>query len=442
MKVEVELPQINPIKKKDDSPKQNGVKRNNANQLPQPQNQNNSRNNSNQLKLNCHSNKHLHSKQTKGNSKFNLKSNFQVLGHKHQLNLSSNTNISLNANSKSFSIGLQQNLKSAITLLFQVSTPNVQNALKDFTSQQVISSLLLSGGISTELQNNSELHNKTVKTFIDTPLFKQLLTTLSLTIPSGHPITNLQNLWGDCGGIFSDSGCSQTGKDLEIVALKYAKILASGDLQTLVKLTEVIQKGQDKPENVDTKLNELLKQIISKGEKVAVKQAQTANMSYPKNGKVVASYSLNKELIVDKQQIQQPKSQNAQNVVLDDKLLFNVKEKTAIVEFYTEKTETALRKQLDYYPHYAYDQQISAFANPDEAHFGKDEFLENYYDEIETWLESGKHRFVKDFEFDKPLGMIVDRGESEFITADKVRVVLVRDGSVDGWHFMRSFLVS
>jgi hypothetical protein len=69
------------------------------------------------------------------------------------------------------------------------------------------------------------------------------------------------------------------------------------------------------------------------------------------------------------------------------------------------------------------------------------DFIDLYHNDIAEWLESGKHRFVKDYDFDKPVGVVVERGSDGVFTANTARFVLVRDGSVQGWHFLKSFLV-
>lgn len=444
MKVKIDLPQIN---QKNSSHGSKGLELNNVKQSRKRLLYRTSRTRGQDGKLD-HSNKHLDSSHIKRNAKGRWKNGLRILRNEQHLNFSANANVRLNASSKGFSIGLNQNIRTVIALLFHASTPEIQNALSDFTGQQLISSLLLSGGITAEFQSKIGGHSKTLDMLTDKLAFKQLIIILSQTIPSNTPILDVQNLWEGCGGIFGDSGCSQTGRDLEIVAFKYAEALRSSELRTLVKLTEVLQKGQENNSRIDTKLYELLERIIARAEKMVVKQSQNSHLSFVRNEQTsrttsfAAKTNFEKDIKDTQKQLNKPKISNAQSISEKDQIFAFTRDTATQGEFYSEKTELALRKQLEYYPHYAYEQQNSIFENRSDAQLGKQLFLNNYYDEIESWLESGKHRFVKDFEFDKPLGMIVDRGQSGFITADTIRVVLVRDGSVDGWHFLRSFVVS
>jgi hypothetical protein len=101
----------------------------------------------------------------------------------------------------------------------------------------------------------------------------------------------------------------------------------------------------------------------------------------------------------------------------------------------------SLRQFLEFNPAFVFDNSASAFDNPDDARQAQRDFVDLYRDDIAVWLESGKHRFVKDFDFDKPVGVVVVRGRDDVFTANCARFVLVRDGSVQGWHFLKSFLV-
>jgi hypothetical protein len=102
--------------------------------------------------------------------------------------------------------------------------------------------------------------------------------------------------------------------------------------------------------------------------------------------------------------------------------------------------EAALRQFLEFNPAGAFDRTASVLQNPDDARRARSEFADLYRDDIDSWLKSGNHRFVKEIDLEKPLGVVVERGGDCF-TAGRMRVVLVRDGSVQGWHFLRSFLV-
>nr|HQU86896.1 hypothetical protein [Pyrinomonadaceae bacterium] len=104
--------------------------------------------------------------------------------------------------------------------------------------------------------------------------------------------------------------------------------------------------------------------------------------------------------------------------------------------------EGALRQFLEFNPAFMQDKSASAFTNSDDARQAQKDFVSAYQTEIEQWLRSGNHRLVKDIEFEKPIGIVVEREREGYFSASKARIVLVRDGSVQGWHFLKSFLVS
>ena len=102
---------------------------------------------------------------------------------------------------------------------------------------------------------------------------------------------------------------------------------------------------------------------------------------------------------------------------------------------------SSLRQFLEFNPAFAFDNSASAFKNSDDALDAQNSFVNQYQDDIDNWLKSGNHRFVKDFELEKPVGVVVERSSDGIFTSSMIRIVLVRDGSVQGWHFLKSFLI-
>jgi hypothetical protein len=100
-----------------------------------------------------------------------------------------------------------------------------------------------------------------------------------------------------------------------------------------------------------------------------------------------------------------------------------------------------LKNFLEFNPASITERSASSFVNPDDARHAQQQFSSNNHDEIEQWINSGNHRFVKEIDLDKPIGGVVERGSDDFFPATKARIVLVRDSSPQGWHFLKSFLV-
>lgn len=102
---------------------------------------------------------------------------------------------------------------------------------------------------------------------------------------------------------------------------------------------------------------------------------------------------------------------------------------------------SVLRQHLEFNPAFAFDRAASAFHDPREARDAQRDFVQTYRDDIDEWLESGRHRLVKEFDFGRPVGVVVEKGGSDVFEVAAARFVLVRDGSVQGWHFLKAFLV-
>lgn len=373
------------------------------------------------------------------NGILNGKSGLQILGEVDNSFLKTNINVSLNANNKGFSIGLTQNIQTAISLTFQNSTQVVQDQLRNFSSQQITKAIMITLGISDQLRNsvNSNINDQLIRD--NNSVLKHIFIELYESLPSQQRKQKHIEFDNKCRYIIKECCIAKTAGDLEVFSKGLAKNIQQDDIKAIIKLVNIIQNAEINSGKYSEKINGQILQLLTLGENKTLKYAQIENLNYLNSSS--DQTNLRTEKIIYRQTDNNLKQQT--NDTLADRFIISESDKDkGKKEFYNEKTESTLRKQLDFYPHYAYDLQISSFEKVDEAVLGKQEFVNSHFDEIDAWLESGKHRLVKDFEFDKPLGMIVDRGESGFITADKIRVVLVRDGSVEGWHFLRSFLVS
>ena len=119
------------------------------------------------------------------------------------------------------------------------------------------------------------------------------------------------------------------------------------------------------------------------------------------------------------------------------------KRKTRLLrDLQTNNLHNNLKNFLEFNPAFVAERAVSSFVNPDDARHAQQHFTSHHTDEIEQWLNSGNHRFVKEIDLDKPIGIVVERGAEDFFSASKARIVLVRDSSAQGWHFLKSFLVT
>ena len=121
----------------------------------------------------------------------------------------------------------------------------------------------------------------------------------------------------------------------------------------------------------------------------------------------------------------------------------NAEEKSAVLrDLQNNNLHSNLKNFLEFNPALATDRSASSFNNTEDARHAQQHFTNTSHDEIEQWLKSGNHRFVKEIDLDKPVGIVVERGTEDFFSASKARIVLVRDSSAQGWHFLKSFLVT
>lgn len=105
------------------------------------------------------------------------------------------------------------------------------------------------------------------------------------------------------------------------------------------------------------------------------------------------------------------------------------------------ESEAALRQFLAFNPSAQADSGASAFFSEQVAESSARIAVDSSQRAIVDWLASGRHRFVTEVDLGKPIGIVIDRATDECFTASHIRVVLVRDGSVLGWHLFKSCLV-
>jgi len=104
------------------------------------------------------------------------------------------------------------------------------------------------------------------------------------------------------------------------------------------------------------------------------------------------------------------------------------------------KSENWLKQRLNSEPD---TESASSFYNDNIANLTQGKFVKQFRQEIEAWLTSGEGRFVRVIEMDKPIGIVVARSKKgdplPAVITKKARLVLLRDNSSQGWHFLTCF---
>jgi hypothetical protein len=109
-------------------------------------------------------------------------------------------------------------------------------------------------------------------------------------------------------------------------------------------------------------------------------------------------------------------------------------------EKHVGKSENWLRKRLQNEPDL---NMASSFRNESITNRTQGKFVKQFREEIEVWLNSKQGKpFVKDFNMDELVGIVVERGRNgafRAVETKRVRVIIVRDSSAQGWHILTSF---
>jgi Bacterial CdiA-CT RNAse A domain len=108
------------------------------------------------------------------------------------------------------------------------------------------------------------------------------------------------------------------------------------------------------------------------------------------------------------------------------------------LEKHVGKSETWLRQRLQNDPDIG--DYASSFRNEAIANRAQGRFVNRFKADIDNWLKDGSNRrLVVQFDMGEAVGIVVERGKSGAVTTSKVAVVLVKDSSPQGWHFLTSF---
>lgn len=307
-------------------------------------------------------------------------------------------------------LNISEKMQVAVELLPVHVPPKAIENLQNFKAQEILNGLLLARGLIVPNEQQADVRN--------------LVAFKAAVLPPEVSMTTLRDVGQLVKVLIADTAMLKTTANLDLAVQKFVKILlANNELGVLLATVNLASQTQSQGGLISRSLAlaqiyRLIDQLIQAGEK-AMKEAAPENAS--------------KNILLKERNV----FQSAGLSVIDEA----DEQNTLVGKLHTNDAAGSLRQFLEFNPAFVFDNSASAFNNPDDARQAQKDFINIYHDDIEQWLRSGNHRLVKDFDFDRPVGVVVERNNSNIFTANTARFVLVRDGSVQGWHFLKSFLV-
>jgi hypothetical protein len=305
-------------------------------------------------------------------------------------------------------LNLHARMHITAELILRYLSKTQAHVLLNHSAKQILNGLLLARGFALTADKFFPRHD--------------IFSAKKFPLPYNVPPVVIRNLGNAVKALIVEARLAQTPKDLEVAVEKFLRNPSGKNnldaLASAVKLAEQFGlKGNIESEaDVPEKIAELVKFLILAGDKALQSVADAFDAA---EGELLT----------------------AQNADVPEGAELERNYETIWSGDSSAEAEGALRRQLEFNPFLQNERAASAFENPSEASRAQEEFTNRFHNEIEQWLQSGNHRFVKDLELEKPIGIVVERGTSGFFMADTARIILVRDGSVQGWHFLKSFLV-
>ncbi len=305
-------------------------------------------------------------------------------------------------------LNVKEKMHVAVELLPNHLPAKALESIQNHKANEVLNALLLARGLVSANELPAEVRN--------------LVMLKSSVLPSEVSITALRDVGQLVKVLINDTSAAKTTANLDLAVQKFVKILlANNELGVLLATVSLASQAQNQGGLVSRSLAlaqiyELINRMIAAGEKALRDASNTSQTALQKDRNIFQSAGLAVVDETDDAQLQL----NRQSV---------------------SEAAGSLRQFLEFNPAAAFDNSTSAFNNPDDARHAQKDFINLNHDDIAAWLESGNHRLVKDFDFDKPVGVVVERAADGIFNATTARFVLVRDGSVQGWHFLKTFLV-
>lgn len=286
---------------------------------------------------------------------------------------------------------------------------DVAESLRSFQPKEILSGLFLVRGLVIAQENTADVRN--------------LVAFQSRVLPDEISLTALRDVGLLVKILISDAIGAKSAANLDQAVQKFIRfLLANNELGVLLASVSLAAQTRYSGGLISRSLAlaqiyDLINRLIIAGEK-ALKDAVLAQKAAKNFGQTaksdILSFGISNASEKDEPLLQSAKLQGA---------------------------ESALRQFLEFNPAFVFDNSASAFNNSDDAREAQNSFVSLYQDDIDCWLKSGNHRFVKDFELEKPVGVVIERSRDGIFMSGTIRIVLVRDGSVQGWHFLKSFLI-
>lgn len=306
---------------------------------------------------------------------------------------------------KNFShLNIQERVFLAVELMFN-HLPS-ETSLQNLSNKEIYNGLMLARGMVSSGENTANIRN--------------LIALRSDILPNGFSPAGLRDLGQLVKSLVAGAANAKTTVNLDAAVQRFIKILiANNELGVLLAATALAKQAEFGSLSMNrtlalVQIYQLIARLMQAGE-AAMKEAALKNAP-AKNENNLTAIGLNK--------------------------ITDVEEKSAMLrDLQNNNLHNSLKNFLEFNPASITDRSASSFVNPDDARHAQQHFSSNHHDEIEQWVNSGNHRFVKEIDLDKPIGVVVERGSDDFFPATKARIVLVRDSSPQGWHFLKSFLV-
>lgn len=311
-------------------------------------------------------------------------------------------------------MNIEERMLAAVEIFFKNLPAGMPTNLQNNSVEKVLAGFLLARGLISPDKGNST---------------ENLLEMMRTAATDKVSLAAMRDFGGLVKVLISDAAASKSTANLEIAVQKFARILAAINcLDAVLTAVKLASQSQFAGGNVGRTLAlvqvyELINRLVLAGQNAMLEAAETAQKNAAKGE-------------TDKNSLNVLPAKTVADLSEND----GANKKTG--ESKNLRAESVLRNFLEFNPMYAGDKSISAFDNSDNARQAQNDFLDHHQIEIEQWLRSGNHRLVKDVDFEKPIGIVVERDSSDFLSATTARIVLVRDGSVQGWHFLKSFLVA
>lgn len=308
-------------------------------------------------------------------------------------------------------LNITERMQQAIKILLSELPKEIAGKLKNYQPEEILSGLLLARGLIEGGENTADLRN--------------LLSFQPPILPNDVSLKNLKNIGQIVKILISGAASAKTTANLDLAVQKFLRILlANNETGGLLAAVQLAAQTRNPAGAVSrsialVQIYELIARLAATGEKAMkndlVGAAHKTVLQTNAKGEI-ASVGILKTAERDEQMLSGLKSHLA-------------------------GAESALRQFLEFNPMAALDNSASAFDSFDDASRAQRDFVSIYQDDIDAWLKTGTHRFVKEIELENPIGVVAGREPETIFESGKVRIVLVRDGSIVGWHFLKSFLV-